>query len=77
MHSLETGIVVSIAAFFFFSFLTFVFLREENIVKEINGKIAVEESQYDETGKNTYRPEVICNVSDIIIEGVNKNDRDD
>lgn len=68
MHSLETGIVVSIAAFFFFSFLTFTFLREGNISKEILDKCSVEKSFYENGEKMNYSPEVITNVVDIFVE---------
>ena len=68
MHSLETGIVVSIAAFFFFSFLTFTFLREGNISKEILDKCSVEKSYYKKGEKMNYNPEVITNIVDIFLE---------
>lgn len=68
MHSLETGIVVSIAAFFFFSFLTFTFLREGNISKEILDKCSVEKSYYEKGEKMNYSPEVIMNIVDIFLE---------
>lgn len=68
MHSLETGIVVSIAAFFFFSFLTFTFLREGNISREVIDKYNVEKSYYEKGKKMNYCPEVIVNVVDIFVE---------
>ena len=71
MHSLETGIVVSIAAFFFFSFLTFTFLRESNISKEVSEKFNKEKSAYEIGKDKSYEPEKINNVVDIIIEEVN------
>ena len=57
MHSLETGIVISIASFFFFSFLTFTFLREGNISKEIQNKCSVEKSYYEKGEKMNYNGE--------------------
>ena len=68
MHSLETGIVVSIAAFFFLSFLTFTFLREVNISNEINEKYKVEREEYQNGRLKKYNPEVINNVLNIIFE---------
>ena len=68
MHSLETGIVISIAAFFFFSFLTFTFLREGNISKEIQNKCSVEKSYYEKGKKMNYSPEVITDIVDIFLE---------
>ena len=68
MHSLETGIVVSIAAFFFFSFLTFTFLREGNISKDIVEKCSVEKSYYEKGKKSNYSPEVITDIVDIFLE---------
>ena len=68
MHSLETGIVVSIAAFFFFSFLTFTFLREQSVSKEITEKCSVEKSYYEEGKKANYYPEVITDIVDIFVE---------
>ena len=68
MHSLETGIIVSIAAFFFFSFLTFAFLRETNISREISTKIEMEKNSYKENGKKNYNPEFINNIISIIKE---------
>lgn len=71
MHSLETGIIVSIAAFFFIIFMTFVFLREVNISKEIDKKIKEESCEYMKEGSKKYYPEIINNISDIIIKEVN------
>ena len=68
MHSLETGIVVSIAAFFFFSFLTFTFLREGNISKDIVDKCRIEKNYYKKGEKMNYCPEVIINIVDILFE---------
>lgn len=68
MHSLETGVVVSIAAFFFFSFLTFTFLREGNISKEILEKCSVEKSYYEKGKEMNYSPEVITDIVDIFLE---------
>lgn len=68
MHSLETGIVVSIAAFFFFSFLTFTFLREGNISKEILVKYEEEKSYYQIGGNNNYNPELVNDVVNIFVE---------
>lgn len=68
MHSLETGIVISIAAFFFFSFLTFTFLREGNISKEIQDKCSVEKRYYEKGEKMNYSPEVITDIVDIFLE---------
>ena len=68
MHSLETGIIVSIAAFFFFSFLTFTFLRETNISKEILIKSETEKASYTINGERFYKPELINNIASIIKE---------
>ena len=68
MHSLETGVIVSIAAFFFFSFLTFTFLRETNISREISTKIEIEKNAYKENGEKNYNPEFINNIISIIKE---------
>ena len=68
MHSLETGIIVSIAAFFFFSFLTFTFSRETNISREISTKIEMEKNSYKENGKRDFNPEFINNIISIIKE---------
>lgn len=68
MHSLETGIVISIAAFFFFSFMSFVFLRETDISKEILQKYEEEQNLYLDDGKKNYNPEYIKNILDIIRE---------
>ena len=69
MHSLETGIIVSIAAFFFFSFLTFTFLREGNISKEILTKYETERQYYERGYKKGYNPELANNILNIIVEG--------
>lgn len=69
MHSLETGIIVSIAAFFFISFLTFTFLRERNISNEIIEKYKSECMEYKENNEKKYKPELIYNILNIIIEG--------
>ena len=77
MHSLETGIIVGISALFFFSFLTFTFLRETNISKEIEAKIEKEKTAYTISGEKNYNPELINNIISIIKEeGVN-DERDD
>ena len=68
MHSLETGIVVSIAVFFFYSFLSFAFLRERNITSEIAEKVKKEQSFYTINQKKDYNPELINNIVDIIRE---------
>lgn len=68
MHSLETGIIVSIAAFFFFSFLTFTFLRETNISKEIALKYESEKANYTIDKRKDYNPEYINNIISIIKE---------
>lgn len=68
MHSLETGIIVSIAAFFFFSFLTFTFLRETKISNEILNKVKDEKKGYIVNCENGYRPEKINNIISIAIE---------
>lgn len=76
MHSLETGIIVSIAAFFFFSFLSFTFMRETNISKEISKKYENERKSYEMNGEKDYNPELINNIISIIKEGSDKNDGD-
>lgn len=68
MHSLETGIVLSVAAFFFYSFLTFTFLRETNISKEILGKYESERNNYEIENDNDYNPEILKNICDIVGE---------
>ena len=70
MHSLETGIIVSIASFFFFSFLTFTFLREGNISKDIAVKIEQEKKNYQLGDDKEYNPERSFNIVNIIEEGV-------
>ena len=75
MHSLETGIIVSIAAFFFFSFMTFTFSREGNISKEIAYKIESEKKNYQIGNDKEYNPERSLNILNIIVEG--EYDRDD
>ncbi len=77
MHSLETGVIISIAAFFFFSFLTFTFLRERNITSEIAGKVIKEKSHYEMNKKKDYNPEFINNIVDIIAKGDKIDDRHD
>ena len=76
MHSLETGIIVSIAAFFFFSFLTFTFLREGNISKDINVKFDNERKNYLVGENKDYNPERSLNIVNIIMEG-NENGTDE
>lgn len=68
MHSLETGIVVSVATFFFFTFLTFTFLRESNISKEILVKYEEEKEHYQIGKKKNYNPELINDVVNIFVE---------
>ena len=68
MHSLETGIVVSIAAFFFFSFLTFTFLFLCFISKNISQKLSEEKECYEFKGNKTYSPEHTLNILNIILE---------
>lgn len=68
MHSLETGVVVSIAAFFFFSFLTFSFLRESNISREILVKYEEEKSAYEQGKNKTYLPEIINDILNVFVE---------
>lgn len=79
MHSLEAGVIVSIAAFFFFNFLSFVFYREINISKEIESKVVEECREYSkENEKRKYKPENINNIMNIIIEeGGLENDGED
>lgn len=72
MHSLETGIILAIAAFFFFNFFSFTFKREVNISKEISKKCEEEINAYKKGGKSEYSPDVINNIVDVIIEGGNK-----
>ena len=68
MHSLETGIVLSVAAFFFYSFLTFTVLRETNISQEILGKYESERNNYEIENDNDYNPEILKNICDIVGE---------
>ena len=68
MHSLETGIIVSIAGFFFFSFLSFVFLRETNISKELLRKYETEKSNYEMNKEKDYHPEIISNIINVFLE---------
>ena len=68
MHSLETGIILGIAAFFFFSFMAFTFLRETNISKEIQNKYNVEKKMYEINGDRDYKPEMINNIANIVRE---------
>ena len=77
MHSLETGIVVSIAAFFFFSFLTFTFLREGNISKNILQKLDEEKKCYVLGENKNYSPEHTLNILNIILEGENNGEFND
>ncbi|MBO6134884.1 MAG: hypothetical protein J6O09_03830 [Lachnospiraceae bacterium] len=77
MHSLETGIIVSIASFFFLSFLTFTFLRETNISNEIITKQKEEKKSYTVMEKRDYNPEFIKNVIKIIEEESIKRDESD
>ena len=77
MHSLETGIIVSIAAFFFFSFLSFTFLRESNISKEISAKYELEKKSYVVGGERDYNPEILNNIINIVKEGSSSDVRDD
>ncbi len=77
MHSLETGIIVSIASFFFLSFLTFTFLRETNISNEIITKQKEEKKSYTAMEKRDYNPEFIKNVIKIIEEEGIKRDESD
>lgn len=72
MHSLEAGIIVAIAAFFFLSFLTFTFKREVNISKEIKAKTEEEMLAYKKGEKSKYSPDVLNNIIDITIEGGNQ-----
>ena len=68
MHSLEAGIIVSISAFFFFSFLTFTFRREQNISKELIEKAKNEAALYSIENKKFYEPEKIKNILSIVKE---------
>lgn len=68
MYSLETGIVLTIAVLFFYSFLTFTFLRETNISKEVMNKYESEKSNYEIENDNDYNPEIIKNICDIVGE---------
>lgn len=76
MHSLETGVIVSIAAFFFFWFLSFTFLREVNISKDIGIKTKNEVNEYSIEGEKKYVPELINNIANIITCGGENDDRD-
>ena len=69
MHSLETGIVLAVAAFFFFSFLTFTFVREGNISNELINKFKKERQGYELNGKKIYNPELSFSILNIILEG--------
>lgn len=69
MHSLETGIIVSIAGFFFFSFLSFAFMREVKISKEIYIKYENEKNLYAENKQCDYMPEIINHIINVIKEG--------
>ena len=66
MYSLETGIVLSVATLFFYSFLTFTFLRETNISREILNKYESERTNYEMENDNDYNPEVLKNICDIV-----------
>lgn len=68
MHSLETGIIVAIASFFFLTFLVFTMKREVNISNEIKEKIKIEEKEYSANAERKYSPETINNIIDIIVE---------
>lgn len=68
MYSLETGIVLSVATLFFYSFLTFTFLRETNISKEVLNKYESERTNYEMENDNDYNPEVLKNICDIVGE---------
>lgn len=68
MHSLETGIILAITMFFFYSLLLFTFRREVNISNEISEKTKIEESKYSEGGERTYVPEMINNAILVIDE---------
>ena len=68
MYSLETGIVLSVATLFFYSFLTFTFLRETNISREILNKYESERTNYEMENDNDYNPEVLKNICDIVGE---------
>ena len=72
MHSLETGIILAITMFFFYSLLLFTFRREVNISNEISEKTKIEESKYSEGGERTYVPEMINNAI-VVIDGTSKN----
>ena len=69
MHSLETGIIVSIAAFFFFSFLSFTFIRENEISSELANKANEEKVEYTIGESKKFNPELIKNIVSIIVEG--------
>lgn len=68
MYSLETGIVLSVATLFFYSFLTFTFLRETNISREVLNKYESERTNYEMENDNDYNPEVLKNICDIVGE---------
>lgn len=68
MHSLETGIIISIAAFFFFYLFIFVFLRENNISQEIKSKYESEALVYAIGNENDYRPDKFNNLLNIYEE---------
>lgn len=68
MYSLETGIVLSVATLFFYSFLTFTFLRETNISREVLNKYESERINYEMENDNDYNPEVLKNICDIVGE---------
>lgn len=71
MHSLETGIIVSIASFFFFYLLTFVFLRENNISQNIKEKYESEALMHEINNENDYKPDKFNNLLSIFEEDKN------
>lgn len=68
MHSLETGIIISISAFFFFYLLIFVFLRENSISQEIKSKYESEALVYAIGNENDYKPDKFNNLLNIYEE---------
>ena len=77
MHSLETGIIVSIAAFFFFSFLSFTFIRENEISSELANKAKEEKIEYTVGESKKFNPELIKNIVSIIVEGGQNDTRNE